>query len=86
MTAFNVSYQNEIIRASPPDAVPIVMSLFSGLFNAGIATGSMVGGYITDGPGVEWIGYAGGLFMGIAAVFVCFVLIRMLKRRSADVC
>jgi len=85
ITGFNVSYQNEIIRASPGDAVPIVMSLFSGLFNAGIAMGSMAGGFVTDSVGVEWIGYAGGASMGIAALFVCLVLIRMLRRQPARV-
>lgn len=85
ITGFNVSYQNEIIRASPIDAVPIVMSLFSGLFNAGIAMGSMAGGFVTDSIGVEWIGYVGGISMGIAALFVCLVLIRLLRRQSPRV-
>jgi len=85
ITGFNVAYQNEIIKASPIDAVPIVMSLFSGLFNAGIAMGSMAGGFITDSIGVEWIGYVGGISMGIAALFVCLVLIRLLRRQSPRV-
>lgn len=85
ITGFNVSYQNEIIKASPIDAVPIVMSLFSGLFNAGIAMGSMAGGFVTDSIGVEWIGYVGGISMGIASLFVCLVLIRLLRRQTPRV-
>jgi len=62
-----------------------VMSLFSGLFNAGIALGSMTGGFVTDSIGVEWIGYVGGISMGIAALFISIVLIRMLRNQSPRV-
>ena len=83
-TMFNVAFQNELMISSPKDAVPIVMSLFSGLFNVGIAMGSIIGGVVTDNASVDYIGYVGGIFLAIAAIIVAVYLMRKIKERDAS--
>lgn len=82
-TLFNVAFQNELIAASPGDAVPIVMSLFSGLFNVGIAMGSIIGGVVTDTMSVDNIGNVGGMFLIAAALFFAvYVKRRMFEKET----
>ena len=82
-TCFNVAFQNETLRASPEDGTAISMSLFSGIFNVGIASGSLVGGWVTDSSaGVGSIGFVGAAFVIVAAAITAFYLIR--KMRIAD--
>ena len=84
VTSFNVSFQNETMLASPGDAVAIIMSLFSGIYNVGIAMGSIIGGIVTDTSGVGDIGYVGGMFLLIGTAITAFVLIPSLKKLEKD--
>ncbi|MCI6565901.1 MAG: hypothetical protein MSA17_00915, partial [Collinsella sp.] len=59
-TAFNVAFQAELIKYTPADSSAVAMSIFSGLFNLGIGTGTAIGGAVVSGPGIAWIGFAGG--------------------------
>lgn len=61
VTAFNVALQAEIIEESPQDATAVSMSVFSGIFNFGIACGTLVGGAVCTYASISYIGYAGGL-------------------------
>ena len=82
-TCFNVAFQNETLRASPEDGTAISMSLFSGIFNVGIASGSLIGGWVTDSSaGVGSIGFVGAAFVIVAASITAFYLIK--KMRIAD--
>lgn len=83
-TCFNVSFQNEMLRASPSDATAILMSMFSGLFNVGIASGSMLGGYVTDTVGVGNIGFAGAILAAASTVFVSLYLIGRIRSSVAN--
>ena len=83
-TCFNVSFQNEMLRASPSDATAILMSMFSGLFNVGIASGSMLGGYVTDTVGVGNIGFAGAILAAASTVFVSLYLIGRIRSSEAN--
>lgn len=85
-TSFNVAFQNEALKASPSDATAISMSLFSGIFNVGIASGSMIGGFVTDGIGVGNIGYTGAAFVIVAVVFTGVYLISRMKSSDMDRC
>ena len=78
-TMFNVSFQNEAIRASPSDATAIAMSMFSGIYNVGIAMGSLIGGTVTETMSVGMIGYVGGAFTLMALLFTILYLIRHMK-------
>ena len=79
-----ISYQNELILASPPDAVAVAMSLFSGIFNIGIAVGAIVGGVVVDIPGPEVLGRNGAVFVLAAVVFVGLFLIRWIRAADAE--
>ena len=80
ITGFNVCLQNEIMAASRADATAVTMSLFSGIYNAGIAMGSLTGGFVTDGMGVETIGYFGGAFVLVGALIAGLVLIPLIRK------
>ncbi len=80
ITGFNVCLQNETMAASPGDATAIIMSLFSGIYNAGIAMGSLMGGIITDSAGVGDIGYFGGAAAILGSAIAGLVLIPYLKK------
>lgn len=83
-TMFNVSFQNEAIRASPSDATAIAMSMFSGIYNVGIATGSLIGGTVTEMMSVGMIGYVGGVFTLVAVVFTMVYLIKHMKENDEE--
>ncbi len=80
--AFCVASQNEVIKASPQDAVPIAMSLYSGIFNVGIAMGSIVGGIVTDAGSVEGIGFTGGAFVLISCA-LALILVKAIRERES---
>lgn len=80
--SFNVSTQNEAINASPDDAVPVAMSIFSGIYNVGIAMGSIIGGIVTDNGSVSDIGYVGAVFTICATLFLAFYVIKQIKKRE----
>lgn len=82
-TSFNVAFQSETLRASPGDATAISMSLFSGIFNVGIAMGSIIGGVVTDTLSVDYIGLVGALFVIAATAFVGLYLIGRMKENDA---
>ena len=81
-TMVTISYQNELIAAAPQDAVAVAMSLFSGIFNIGIAMGAIVGGVVVDVPGVAVLGENGAVFVLASVVFAGCFLIRWI--RAAD--
>ena len=82
VTTFNVSTQNEIIWVSESDATPIVMSLFSGLYNVGIASGTLIGGAVTN-MNIGNIGYVGGVFLAVATLFTVLYLVKVLRKADA---
>lgn len=83
--SFNVSAQNETLRSSPPDASPIAMSLQSGIYNVGIAMGSLLGGFVTDAGDVDYIGFLGGAVCLAAALFTVLWLVKRFDERDADI-
>ena len=83
-TMFNISFQNETLHASQQDSDAIAMSLQSGIYNVGIAMGSILGGAVTDNLSVGDIGYVGGILGMAAAMFTAVVLIAAMKRRDAS--
>ena len=73
-TAYNVSFQNEIINHTDPNATPVAMSMSSGIFNMGIATGTLIGGGICTHFSIAYIGYAAGALSLVAVGYWLFVL------------
>ncbi len=68
-TAYNVSFQNEIIRHTDADATPVAMSISSGIFNLGIATGTLLGGGICTHLSIGYIGYFAAAISLVALLF-----------------
>lgn len=73
-TAYNVAAQAEVICTTSQAATPVAMSVFSGLFNVGIGTGSIVGGLVCDAAGPAGVGLVGG---AVAAAGALYCLVRL---------
>ena len=83
-TLFCVISQNETLRAAPADAAPVAMSLQSGIFNAGIASGSIVGGIVIDLRSVNDIGFVASVFALAAFLFTYLWLIRKIRANAEN--
>lgn len=81
-TMFNLISQNEVMNEAPSDGVPVAMSLQSGIYNVGIASGSIVGGVVTDSMGVGQVGNIGAALVFLAAVFVTFCILPGIRRKD----
>lgn len=68
-TTFNIAMQSEIINCSPQEATSVSMAIFSGIFNLGIASGTMIGGAICTYSTIGNIGYAGSIIALVAFIF-----------------
>lgn len=78
-TAFNVTCQAEVIRSTPENGTAVAMSIFSGIFNLGIATGSLFGGMVSTHLSLAWIGCAGGIVSSAALLFCAVFLTKHRK-------
>lgn len=79
VTAFNISMNAEIISCAPKNAVPVAMSIFSGIYNLGIGSGTFLGGLVCTYATIGDIGYVGG-GVGVAATLFCALyLVRHLR-------
>lgn len=58
-TAFNVAFQAEIINHSPAVAAAVSMSIFSGIYNLGIGSGTALGGLVCTHLSIDYICLAG---------------------------
>ena len=83
--AFNLPLQSELMFESPEDGTPIVMSIYSGLFNVGIASGSLIGGAITDNIGVGYVGFVGGAFVTVSFLILVAYLLPMIESNRKNV-
>lgn len=71
-TAFNVAFQAELIDHTELDQSAVAMSIFSGLFNLGIGTGTAIGGAVVSGIGISFVGFVGGAVAAVG-VLVCIL-------------
>jgi DHA1 family L-arabinose/isopropyl-beta-D-thiogalactopyranoside export protein-like MFS transporter len=82
-TSFNVSMQNEVLKVIPNDSFAIVMALFSALYNVGIATGTIMGGLVTDSIGIQYIGVVGGCFIAASTMLLVFYLVGKMRAQTS---
>ena len=82
-TAFNVSFQGEVIRITSQDEAAVATSIYSGIFNLGIGGGSALGGAVVTGLGVGVIGYVGGALVLVAFAFLSLWLLDRVAPRKA---
>ncbi len=69
VTALNVAMQSEVIACSPQEGSAVAMSIYSGIFNLGIACGTMLGGSVCLHASISHIGYVGGVLAVAALVY-----------------
>ena len=79
-TAFNVAFQAELIAYTSTDASAVAMSIFSGLFNLGIGTGTAVGGTVVGSGGIASIGYVGGVIAVVGVVLAVTLLFSSIRK------
>ncbi len=68
ITVYNLVFQSEIIRFAP-QSTAVAMSVYSGIFNLGIGSGALLGGFVCSGLSIAWIGYVGGAIALVAGTF-----------------
>ena len=81
-TAFNVSFQDTIMRYSPMGAAPIGMSIFSGIFNLGIGSGAFIGGLVCTHLTIADAGYVGGIICLMSLLIFTLVVVKAMRRVS----
>lgn len=80
--SFNITLQSEVMQCVPIRANAVAMSMYSGIFNLGIGSGTWFGGYVTIHYTIGDIGYAGGGIAVIAVIYCLFQVITQVKRRE----
>lgn len=75
-----MAFQAELIKHTPADSSAVAMSIFSGLFNLGIGTGTAIGGAVVSGPGIAWIGFAGGSIAVVGVILAITVMFPAIRR------
>lgn len=83
VTAFNTGFQNDALKALPSDGSAVGMALYSGLFNVGIAMGSIIGGLVTDTLSIDSIGLIGAIFLACALIVATRYLAGRISANSA---
>jgi DHA1 family L-arabinose/isopropyl-beta-D-thiogalactopyranoside export protein-like MFS transporter len=85
VTLFTTAFQNETIKAASADGVTVATALMSGIFNLGIAMGSITGGFVMDNMGTSEIPLVGAVItVGALLVLLLLVMpaIRAFKKAS----
>ena len=73
-TVYGIAFQAEIIRCTRADDSAVAMSIYSGIFNLGIGTGTAIGGAVVTALGVGAVGYVGGAVV-LAGLAACTALV-----------
>ena len=79
---FTITLQSEVMQCVPIHANAVAMSMYSGIFNLGIGSGTWFGGYVITHYTIGDIGYAGGGIAVIAVIYCLFQVIIKVKRRE----
>ena len=79
ITAFNVTFQAETIKAASPQESTVAMSIYSGIYNLGISAGTWVGGLVCTYVSISDIGFTGGAAACAALAFCSLYLVSRLR-------
>ena len=80
--AYNVVFQAEVIQAVGVSSSAVAMSMYSGIFNLGIGSGTWLGGMVVTYSSIAYIGDVGGALAVVAAIFAMTFLIHELKKEK----
>lgn len=83
-TAFNVAFQDSIIKRASEEATSIAMSIFSGIFNLGIGMGAFIGGIVCTHSSIAHIGYVGGFIAIVATCYYGKKMPRLMHKERAS--
>lgn len=83
-TAFNVAFQDSIIKRASEEATAIAMSIFSGIFNLGIGMGAFIGGIVCTHSSIAHIGYVGGFIAIVATCYYGKKMPRLMHKERAS--
>ncbi len=84
-TIYNIAAQAEIIKVTPGEEQTVAMAIFSGIFNLGIGTGTLIGGCAVNNLGIENVGFVGAVIGVVASLYCIFVVIRHLKSATQKI-
>ncbi len=82
VTAFNVVGQAELLRTTTVSESAVAMSIYSGIYNLGIGSGSYFGGLICTHWSIAYIGYGGGLIAFLSFAYCVLYLVRNMQRQD----
>ena len=83
-TLYGIAMQSEIIRHLSTGAAPVAMSIFSGIFNMGIGSGTYIGSLLTARGYLPYIGLAGGLLALVCGLLCIFCYLPFMGRKSRE--
>ena len=84
VTAFNVVGQAELLRTTTISTSAVAMSIYSGIYNLGIGSGSYLGGLICTHASIAYIGLGGGAIVLLSFIYCAFFLIPAMRRQQAE--
>ena len=76
VNGFNVAMQQEVIDNSSTEATAVAMSIYSGIYNLGIGSGTFLGGAVCTYLSISHIGYIGGTIVFAGLLFWLIKVIR----------
>ena len=79
MIFFGMSSQAVLLQVTSISTAPVAMSIYSGIFNFGIGSGTWVGGFICDHINIAYIGYGAGIF-AVLGTLGSLLVVKELKR------
>lgn len=80
MTCFGMASQADLMAATTVSAAPVAMSIYSGIFNFGIGSGTWVGGMICDHIDIAYIGYGAGILTILGTIFSAWLASHLHKK------
>lgn len=81
MTSYGMVSQAEVLAATTVSAAPVAMSIYSGIFNFGIGSGTWFGGMICTHISMAYVGFGGALLA--ACGFLCSLwLVGQIKKEK----
>ena len=84
VTAFNVVGQAELLRTTTMSTSAVAMSIYSGIYNLGIGSGSYLGGLICTHASIAYIGFGGGAIVLLSFIYCAFFLIPAMRHQQVE--
>lgn len=84
VTAFNVVGQAELLRTTTMSTSAVAMSIYSGIYNLGIGSGSYLGGLICTHLSIAYIGYGGGALVLLSFAYCSLRLVQNMRKQERE--